>query len=300
MATFKLTERDAGRTVLEILQERLPAAPQAYLRQLLRRGKVCSDGRPLAEDGRLQGHEMLQLPDSRRLRELGEVVLPPLTILLETDTCLAVFKPAGLAVHACVGHAGDNLTDRLRAWMHHRKEPYRVSPVHRLDLGTSGPVLFGKGRQATAELGRLLQAGRMAKTYLALVQGMPPAAGTLTTAVEVQGKTKQAATRYRVCGRKGNAALIELELLSGRKHQIRQQCAAAGWPLFGDKRYGGPDLPGLDRLFLHCCRLAWTTPCETSHLQVSSPLPAELRDILRLMHFDPLEAPPAADPHAGK
>jgi RluA family pseudouridine synthase len=285
MAIFELGKQDAGRNVLDILRDRIPAASRSYLRQLLRSGKIKCAGKVLTESSCLQGHETLQLPDSSRLRKLCAVPLPELTILLETDAFLVVFKPAGLAVHSSVGHTADNLTDRLRAWIRHRKLPYRVAPVHRLDVGTSGPVIFGKGRKATAELGRSLQAGRMRKTYLALVHGKPPETGIMTTAVQVQGKTKEAATRYRVRGRHGNAALLELELLSGRKHQIRQQCSQAGWPLYGDSRYGGPGLEGLDRLFLHCWQLAWPTDADQPHYCVSSPLPEELCSVLHTLHI---------------
>jgi RluA family pseudouridine synthase len=286
MVTIELTEQDAGHTALDILQQRIPAASQSYLRQLLRRGKVFCADIALNEDSRLHGHETLQLPDSGRLRELCASPLPQLTILLETDDFLAVFKPAGLAIHSSVNHTENNLTDQLRSLMRHRRAPYQVAPVHRLDIGTSGPVLFGKGRKATAELGRLLQAGQIRKTYLALVHGTPPESGTLTTEIQVQDKIKQAATRYRVLGRHDNAALLELELLSGRKHQIRQQCSHAGWPVYGDSRYGGPALASLDRLFLHCWQLAWSTGVEPPHFCVSSPLPGDLRNILGTMHID--------------
>ena len=286
MITIELTEQDAGQAILNILQQHIPAAPQSYLRQLLRRGKVCSDGIALDEESCLHGHETLQLPDSGRLRELCDSPLPKVTILLETEGFLAVFKPAGLAIHSSVNHTEDNLTDRVRAIIHHRKALYQVAPAHRLDIGTSGPVLFGKGRKSTAELGRLLQAGQIKKTYLALVHGMPPESGTLTTEVQVQDKIKEAATRFRVRGRCGHSALLEIELLSGRKHQIRQQCSDAGWPVYGDSRYSGPALAGLDRLFLHCWQLSWPTEGASSKFCVSSPLPGDLRTILRTMHID--------------
>lgn len=297
MPTFELNEQDTARPALDILQDRIPAASRAYLRNLLRRGKVLGDGRPLAEDSCLHGTERLQLPESGRLLALCATPLPQLTVLLETADCLAVFKPAGMAVHACEGHRTDNLTDHLRTLMRHRRQPYRVSPVHRLDIGTSGPVLFGKGRRATAELGRMLQAGGMRKTYLALVHGDPPAAGILTSEVEVQGRYKAAATRFRVCARHHDSALLELELLSGRKHQIRQQCAAAGWPLYGDRRYGGPCPPDLQRLFLHCSRLRWTNPTDSARQHtVASPLPADL--LQRLQNAGIGLCRPAADPTA--
>jgi 23S rRNA pseudouridine955/2504/2580 synthase len=286
MITIQLTEQNTGQAVLDILQQHIPAAPLSYLRQLLRRGKVYSDGIALGEESHLHGYETLQLPDSARLRELCDSPLPKVTILLETEALLAVFKPAGLAIHSSVNHMGDNLTDRVRTLIHHRKAPYKIAPAHRLDIGTSGPVLFGKGRKATAELGRLLQAGQIKKTYLALVHGIPPDSGTLTTEVQVQDKIKEAATRFRVLGRCGNAALLEIELLSGRKHQIRQQCSDAGWPVYGDTRYGGPALIGLERLFLHCWQLSCSAMGESHHFFISSPLPGDLRTILRTMHID--------------
>lgn len=287
MITLELTEQNAGQAILEILQQHIPAAPPSYLRQLLRRGKVCCNGIALEEEARLHGHETLQLPESARLRELCDSPLPKVTILLETDVLLAVFKPAGLAVHSSVNHTEDNLTDRVRAVVHHRKAPYKVAPAHRLDIGTSGPVLFGKGRKSIAELGRLLQAGQIKKTYLALVHGTPPESGTLTTDVQVQDKIKEAATRFRVLGRCDKAALLEIELLSGRKHQIRQQCSDAGWPVYGDSRYGGPALIGLDRLFLHCWKLSCSTSGESPQFSISSPLPGDLHTLLRAMHIDP-------------
>lgn len=287
MATFTLTEQDAGHTVLDALHARIPAAPRSYLRQLLRSGKIRCNGMILTENIYLRGHESLQLPDSKRLQEICTDDVPKLSILLETDDFLAVFKPAGLAVHSSVGHTNDNLTDRLKEWIKQRKAPYRIAPVHRLDVGTSGPVIFGKGRKATAELGRLLQNGHMSKTYLALVCGHPPKTGTMVTSVHVQRKIKQAATRFRVLGRNNNATLLELELLSGRKHQIRQQCADAGWPLYGDHRYGGPELPGQDRLFLHCWKLAWPTQSGQPSYRITSPLPEDLCIILNNMHIEP-------------
>lgn len=292
MVTIEITGPDTGKTVLEILVDRIPTAPRSYLRRLLRSGKVRCKDRALTEDDRPHDGEILLLPDSGRLREFCASALPPLDILLETDDFIVVFKPAGLAVHSSVGHEGDNLTARVRARMQHRKVPYKVAPVHRLDVGTSGPVLFGKGRKAIARFGQLLQSGDLRKFYLALVYGTPPEAGTMTGNVRVQGKTKQAATRFRVLGRHGHTALLELELLSGRKHQIRQQCADAGWPLYGDGRYGGPAMPGADRLFLHCRQLAWPADDGKEPCCVSCPLPGDLCEILARLHIGP---PPPPD-----
>jgi RluA family pseudouridine synthase len=294
MMPIHLTERDRNRTVLEILQLRIPAAPRAYLRQLLRRGKVSCAARPRGENDRMSGDEILQLPDSARLRELCEAQPPEVDILLETESLLAVFKPAGLAVHSGMGHERDNLTARVQQLLTRRRAPFRVAPVHRLDVGTSGPVLFGKGRQACAALGKMIMAGQLRKTYLALVRGVPPATGLLTMAVVAKGKRKEAATSFCVLARSPDSALLELELLSGRTHQIRQQCAAASWPLYGDRRYGGPPLPRMDRLFLHCRQLLWPLEEKTPQHRISCPLPAELCAFLTVVgiRYQPPQAAP--------
>jgi 23S rRNA-/tRNA-specific pseudouridylate synthase len=283
MTRLHLTERDRNRTVLEILRQRIPAAPPAYLRQLLRRGKISCAGHVLDENDRMQGNEILLLPDSARLRELRDSQLPEIDILLETASLLAVYKPAGLAVHRGMGHEKDNLTARVQQLMTRRRAPFGVAPVHRLDVGTSGPLLFGKGRQASAALGRMIMAGQLRKTYLALVRGRPPATGLLTMPVNAKGKWKDAATSFCVRAQSRDSALLEMELLSGRMHQIRQQCAASGWPLYGDGRYGGPPLPHMDRLFLHCRQLLWPLGETNPQHRINCPLPRELRAVLTML-----------------
>ncbi|MDX9708875.1 MAG: RluA family pseudouridine synthase [Trichloromonas sp.] len=264
---------------LEFLANRLPGAPRSYLRQLLRKGRVRRDGEPLDEDALLRPGDRLILPDSARLRQL--LALPPVPVILyETREMLIVEKPAGLAVHGSKGHEEDHLLGRIQALLQERRAPYSVAPVHRLDLETSGPILFAKGRQAAGRLGRLFMDGAARKSYLALVAGELVGAGRLESPVRAKGTLKAAATGYRTRTGFGDFTLVELELLSGRTHQIRQQLAAIGHPLGGDRRYGGPTPPGLKRLFLHCRRLSLPDPFGGPDVLAESPLPAELAQFL--------------------
>jgi RluA family pseudouridine synthase len=292
MLEWTVEPEEDGLSALEVLRRRVPAAPAAYLRQLLRRGKVRLGGAPVAEAELLRAGERLTLPDSRRL---GELLQPGgVRILFEDPEALVVFKPAGLAVHRGEGHEADNLTDRVRALLQARGERFTAAPVHRLDAATSGPVLFGKGRRAIAALGGLFMTRQVEKVYLALAAGELVGEGLLSTAVPAKGRLREAATSWRALGSGGGFTLLELRLETGRTHQIRRQLAEAGHPLAGDRRYGGAAPAGLTRLFLHGRRLGWPQPGGERRMVVC-PLPEELHGVLDLLGIaDPNGADPSS------
>lgn len=301
MTEWMVSEAEAGLTVLEFLQGRLPGAPTAYLRQLLRGGKVRQGGQALGAGCGLPAGARLTLPDSRRLAELRQAAGRAVEVLGETGSLLVAFKPAGLAVHRGVGHEEDNLTERVRALMRQRREPFRIAPIHRLDAETSGPVIFGKGARAVAGLGKQFMERQVEKTYLALMAGAMPASGLLTSPVPAKEKLKESTTAFRTLGAGGGYSLLELQLQTGRTHQIRRQLADAGHPLAGDRRYRGPAPRGLNRLFLHCARLALHDPFDHTPLNIVSALPAELMASLAAlgMEWPAADAPrhrDAADP----
>jgi RluA family pseudouridine synthase len=280
MNEWVVSETEAGLTVLELLQRRISEAPTAYLRQLLRGGKIRLSGQPLGADSRLPAGARLSLPDSQRLAELQQAAARAVEVLSETPSLLVVFKPAGLAVHRGVGHEKDNLTERVRALMRQRREPYKIAPIHRLDVETSGPVVFGKGARAIAGLGKQFMERQVEKVYLALVAGKMPASGLLASPVPAKEKLKEAATAFRALSAGGGYSLLELHLLTGRTHQIRRQLADAGHPLAGDLRYRGPAPAGLSRLFLHCSRLSLRDPFDLAPVDIVCELPAELAAVL--------------------
>ncbi len=274
---------DQDTTVLAFLQRQIPAAPLSYLKLLLKKGKVRGAQGPLSADDLLQPGDVLQVPESGRLRELlaaPKSTTQQLQLLYESREILVVDKPAGLAVHASQGHETDNLTARVEALLRQRGLSFKVAPVHRLDLETSGPLLFGKGKQACARLGQLFMQQQVEKCYLALVAGRTPGSGLLHSQLTAKGKLKQARTGYRALQRNATASLLELQLQTGRQHQIRRQLAELGHPLFGDRRYRGPCPPQLPRMFLHCCRLSFVDPFSGAPVSVNSPLPEELQNFL--------------------
>ncbi len=283
MPVFINEKNDVYLTLRELLQCRIPAAPPAYLKQLLKKGKVRGTQGCLTGDECLQVGDSIELPDSGRLLELlavQDAELTPLQVLYESREILVVDKPAGLAIHGSQGHESDNLTARVEMLLADRGQKFKVAPVHRLDLETSGPVLFGKGKQACGRLGQLFMRREVEKYYQALVLGKTAGSGRLDSIVSAKGKEKQARTDFRAIVRNEQASLLEVQLHTGRQHQIRCQLADQGHPLFGDARYRGPCPAELPRLFLHCCRLAFTDPYSGAPIAIESPLPVELAEFL--------------------
>jgi 23S rRNA pseudouridine955/2504/2580 synthase len=220
--------------------------------------------------------------------------LQNIPLLFENGDCLVFDKPAGLPVQ---GGSGIRVSlDSLLA----AAFPERPLLVHRLDRDTSGVIIVAKRREAAARLSRLLErgagtAGGAVKRYLAVCAGAPvPPRGVISAGLEERGAVKRAETSYRVLSTKRlavddaagasalTAALLELELGTGRTHQIRRHLAGAGCPVLGDGKYGDFALNralrkalGLRRLLLHAHRLILPpSPLFPSGLDITAPLPA--------------------------
>ncbi len=283
MPEFIVSAEEADLTAEQFLQQHIPAAPVAYLRQLFKKGKIRSADKNMAADDCLTVGIKISLPNSGRIQELLlnlQDSSPQLDILYESREILIINKPAGLAIHKGKGHERDNLTDRVTAFLLDRGDKFQVAPVQRLDLETSGPVLFGKGKKSCAELGKLFMQGEVKKTYLALVDGKLLGRGDLLSDIPAKGKLKTARTSYQTLISTDTASLLEIQLHTGRQHQIRRQLADAGHPLYGDRRYKGPCPRKLPRLFLHCRNLAFIDPFSHQQIRVDCPLPKDLSRFL--------------------
>ncbi len=281
MTELTVSDSSSGQSLLAFIQQQIPAAPAGYLQQLARKGRLLLNQQATTGQALLQSGDRVTLPVSKRLEQLlQESQGEQIDVLLEGPDFLVAYKPAGLAVHRGVGHETNNLADRVGNWLKRRRLPFSALPVHRLDVGTSGPVLFAKGRRAAGILGGYFMAGQVEKRYIALVAGQVAGDGELHTPVPAKGKLRAAVTRYRQVAGNRHYSLLQLELVSGRKHQIRRQLADAGHPLIGDRRYGGPSIQNCRWPFLHCCTLAWPDSSGDQPLTVSCPLPQDLKHLL--------------------
>jgi len=271
---------------------------RAHVQRLIAAGHLTRDGRPLRANTVLGAGTMvrLEIPDVRPAEVAGESIA--LSILYEDADLLIVNKPSGLVVHPAPGHWRGTLVNALLA----RSDHYggiagvaRPGIVHRLDRDTSGLLMVAKDDRAQAALMSQLKARRVKKTYLALVGGAPDATvGRIEapigrdpnhrTRMAVVADGRPATTGYRVRERFSGWTLLELDLVTGRTHQIRVHLAAIGHAVAGDRVYAtgatrrGPD--GLTRLFLHAWRLELAAPSDGHLIRLAAPLPPELEAVL--------------------
>jgi len=269
--------------------------------------KLITDGRLTAGDRTLRANTLIEPGTELRLdvpepapatpRAQPEIDVP---VVYEDADLLIIDKPSGLVVHPAPGHAEGTLVNALLG----RAGPdgfggiagvRRPGIVHRLDRDTSGLLMVARTDLAQNALMAQLKARRVKKTYLALVHGEVAAAvGRIEapigrdprqrTRMAVVPSGRLATTGYRVAERLPGWTLLELDLVTGRTHQIRVHLDAIGHPVAGDRVYGtgtsarGP--AGLERLFLHAWRLELTSPSTGELIRASAPLPADLEDVL--------------------
>jgi 23S rRNA pseudouridine1911/1915/1917 synthase len=219
-----------------------------------------------------------------------------LKIVFRDEHLLVVDKPAGLVVHPARGHREGTLSQLLAATAAAGVgggDPDRPGIVHRLDRDTSGLLLVARSEEAHALLQASLRERRIEREYLALVEGLPPArTGTIEapigrhprirTRMAVDGAAaREARTHFELAQRLAGVSLLRLRLDTGRTHQIRVHMQAIGHPVCGDPEYGGtPGILGLQRQFLHATRLAFSHPITGLPIEVTSPLPPDLRQAL--------------------
>jgi 23S rRNA pseudouridine1911/1915/1917 synthase len=274
-------------------QEELGSRAEAE-RLLSDRGAVTVDGERRPKSYRVQEGEEIafEVPEREVVPEAAVEVAAPLLIPYQDEHLLVVDKPAGLVVHPGAGHAAGTLADALVAHGAAGGEVGRLGIVHRLDRDTSGLLVVARTAEAHRRLKAALQAREITREYLALVEGRPPArSGTIDAPL---GRDRRVRTRMSTDSDDPRAAvthfeieqalprttLLRVRLETGRTHQIRAHLRAIDHPVVGDPEYGTPGRLGLERQFLHAARLAFAHPVTGAPIDVSSPLPEDLRAAL--------------------
>jgi 23S rRNA pseudouridine1911/1915/1917 synthase len=287
----------------------LPDLTRARVKRLLEDGRVLLDGRPAKAAARLRGGERIavEIPDPEPSGLVAQDL--PLAVLHEDRDLLVLDKRAGMVVHPARGTPHSTVVNALL----HRlgdggRAGDRLGLVHRLDKDTSGCLVVARTEGALADLQAQFQGRTVEKTYLALVHGRAPDEGRLETPygrhprdrTRYTGRSgsRQAVTAWRVRERfGGRATLLEVELHTGRTHQIRVHLSEAGHPIVADATYGGtrrearlpPGDPlraaalALGRQALHAWRLSFRHPRSKRLRRFEAPVPADLARAIDLL-----------------
>ncbi|MEA3363364.1 MAG: RluA family pseudouridine synthase [Thermodesulfobacteriota bacterium] len=294
--------------------ECLPDVSRSQLKKLINSGQITLDGAITKASNKLKGGESIQvvLPDPESIEALPEAI--PLHILYEDQDLIVVDKPAGMVVHPAVGHSHGTLVNAL---LHHCTDlagiggEIRPGIVHRIDKDTSGVIVVTKNDLSHQHLAAQFKDHSIKRRYLALVHGTPngqsgiidqPIGRHPTQRKKMSGKarnSKRAVTHWKIIKQYNinRLSLIELQLETGRTHQIRVHFTEINCPLIGDPLYGNrsrttaikdmelrkliDQLPGQA---LHAQCLGFIHPRSGKYLEFSSEIPETLQRILT--HLD--------------
>jgi 23S rRNA pseudouridine1911/1915/1917 synthase len=302
---------DVGKRLDQLLAARLPQLSRSRIKALIDQGHVAVPGTSAKASLRARDGWCIEvrIPAPRKSTLVAEDI--PLPVLYEDDDLVVIDKPAGVVVHPGAGVTSGTVVHgllfKVRGLAGIGGEE-RPGIVHRLDKDTSGCLVVAKTEQALRGLQASFKARTVEKRYRALVHGNPPDEQTLDTlygrhpvdrkrfSSKVR-KGRRAVTSFRVVERGASVALLEVELQTGRTHQIRAHLADAGWPLVGDALYGGvrrearlaQDAPArlaaraLGRQALHAAVLGFEHPVTGTRVLCEAPLPDDFRIALRML-----------------
>jgi len=323
MIELKAGPDDNGRRLDRILRKALPDHSLSLIHRLLRQKKVKVNGKPYSQNDHIISGDVIQIkvPDELprqlisghppRLSDQPQLLrasamqplsdtgclsqchfpgaptpLLPASLILWQGSGIIVFnKPPGLTSH------GENSLDTLvKAWFagqqaggSGRSLSFKPGPLHRLDKPTSGAIAFSESLEGAQLFSRLLRERKLAKTYLALVEGviaektvwhddLSRDSSRKKTLVKTGLGAKGAVTAVRGLASNGAYTLAELRIETGRTHQIRAQAAAHGYPLAGDAKYGGSPIPAIAQ-FPHFFLHAWKMEIPAGEAPLNFPFP---------------------------
>lgn len=276
---------------------------RSFAAEVIQGGGVTLDGQVLGKSDRLHADGWLEVSWAPKVGpQIIPVDLPELGIVYDDDDFVVIDKPAGVAAHPSLGWEGPTVLGALAGAGYRiatSGPPERQGIVHRLDVGTSGLMAVAKSEMAYSALKWAFKRREVSKIYHTVVQGHPdPLAGTIDGPIgrhpgsewkfAVTRDGKHSITHYRTLEAFPYASLLEVELETGRTHQIRVHMSAQRHPCVGDSMYGAdPTLSerlGLERQWLHAMRLGFAHPSTGEPVEFESTYAADLEhalDVLR-------------------
>jgi 23S rRNA pseudouridine1911/1915/1917 synthase len=307
--TLKIPDASAGQRLDQALATLLPDYSRSRLKGWIESGEIRVDGASRRPRDRVLGGEAVVLR-AQVAAETGTAPQAiPLEVRYEDRDLLVIDKPAGLVVHPGAGNPDRTLQNALLALDPELAKLPRAGIVHRLDKDTSGLLIVARSLAAHAGLVRALEAREVHRGYEGVVRGVLTAGGTVDAPLgrhpidrvrmAVREGAREAVTHYRVIRRYRAHSHIRVELETGRTHQIRVHMAHIGFPLVGDRVYGGrlalpkgaseelkKALREFPRQALHAARLQLAHPTSGRPLEFSSALPEDLRALLEVLVRD--------------
>lgn len=300
---------DSGKRLDLLIASRVSVCSRSVATTLIRNGMIRVQGVAKKPGYRVKPGDKIcgAIPPPEPVLFKPEPI--PIHILYEDDDIIVVDKQPGLVVHPAPGHYSGTLVNGL---LYHCPGlegiggMLRPGIVHRLDKDTSGVLVVAKNGATHQNLAKQFKSRKITKKYLALVYGkMDTDSGTVSLPIgrhpadrkkmsTYSRKSRIAETTWRIRERFEQASLIEVNLKTGRTHQIRVHCAAIRHPVIGDSVYGGrksgkmvtdgkDDLKSVPRQMLHAWRLVFTHPMTKTIVSFEAPVPSDMQDMITFL-----------------
>ncbi len=312
MKEIKITEQEQNQRLDKFLMKYFHKAPKSFLYKMLRKKRIKYNGK------KGEGNEILQQGDTLQLylsEETMQSFMEQRTIvqaerhfnvIYEDDNLLVVSKPAGLLVHPQKREDKETLIDQILYYLYQKgqfTENSIFSPAicNRLDRNTSGIIIAGKNLKAVQAVNEAIAKRKVKKYYMALVKGKIEKPGELISYLKKDNEknqvtlydkeregTKKIITKYQPIADAENMTLLEIDLVTGRSHQIRAQMQKVGHCIAGDRKYGDEQwnmqfAKELSNQFLHAYRMVWQQKegalAYLAEKEWVAPLPKNLQNI---------------------
>jgi 23S rRNA pseudouridine1911/1915/1917 synthase len=301
--SLTIPPEQAGQRLDQALAALLPDYSRSRLKSWIESGEIRVDGIQRRPRDKVSGGESVALAATLPEETRAAAQPMPLVIVHEDKHLVVVDKPAGLVVHPGAGNPDQTLQNALLAWDPALAALPRAGIVHRLDKDTSGLLVVARTLPAHTALVRMLGEREVHREYEAICRGVMTAGGTVDAPIArhptdrvrmaVREGGRESVTHYRVIRRFAGYTHVRVQLETGRTHQIRVHLAHAGFPIVGDRVYGGrltlpkgasealrQALREFPRQALHAARLAFDHPVTGRPVECTSALPADMRALL--------------------
>jgi len=301
----KLSSNHSGLRIDVLIAKEYPQYSRTHIKRWIEKGWLTLDGNTVRPSTKVKGNEIVKIKAEKEELTKDSPEKIPLDIIFEDEDLIILDKPSNLVVHPGAGNKTGTLVNGLLGYNEDLVSLPRAGIVHRLDKNTSGLLITAKNEITYLDLVKQIQQRSVIKKYLALVVGEPISGGRINTNIgrhpkfrtkqAVVEKGKEAITSYKIVKKYKGYSLLKVSILTGRTHQIRVHFSHMGYPIVGDKTYGGKSkypkgisallrekIDQFPRQALHASELEFIHPRTKQKVNFKISLP---KDILELITF---------------
>ena len=299
----KLSSNHSGLRIDVLIAKEYPQYSRTHIKRWIEKGWLTLDGNTVRPSTKVKGNEIVKIKAEKEELTKDSPEKIPLDIIFEDKDLIILDKPSNLVVHPGAGNKTGTLVNGLLGYNEDLVSLPRAGIVHRLDKNTSGLLITAKNEITYLDLVKQIQQRSVIKKYLALVVGEPISGGRINigrhpkfrTKQAVVEKGKEAITSYKIVKKYKGYSLLKVSILTGRTHHIRVHFSHMGYPIVGDKTYGGKSkypkgisallrekIDQFPRQALHASELEFIHPRTKQKVNFKISLP---KDILELITF---------------